>query len=61
MNKFVRTETPMHLDSFRLPSSARAETCQDEAAQELEDWAATIALTVAATLEPSCALELIRK
>ena len=46
----------MHLNSVRPPSSAQAGTCHDAAAQELEDWAATIALTVAGTLEPSCAL-----
>ena len=46
----------MHLDSSTFTPSAQASTCHDDAAQELEDWAATIALTVACTLEPSCAL-----
>src|SRR5439155_26514531 len=49
-------ETAMDLDSLRPPSSARAGTCHDEAAQELEDWATTIAVIVACTPEPSCAL-----
>ena len=35
-----------------LPAAARA----DESVQNLDDWAATVALMVATTLEPSCAL-----
>ncbi len=46
----------MHSDSSRPPSSLPTATSHDAAAQESEDWAATIAQTVAATLEPSCAL-----
>jgi hypothetical protein len=46
----------MGLDSFLPSSSARAGTCHDDAEQEREDWARRIALTVAATVEPSCAL-----
>ena len=46
----------MQTDSSGVASSASGVDGHDVAVQELEDWAATMALMVAGTLEPSCAL-----
>ncbi len=46
----------MNLNASRPTSVVQPGFCPDKSAQELEDWTAEIALTVAGTLEPSCAL-----
>lgn len=46
----------MQSDSSRSSTGVPTQACHDTEAQELETWAETIALTVAGTLEPSCAL-----